>query len=41
MFAPDGQRFLMLKPEAEPSTGNLKVVVNWYDELRRLGLPER
>jgi serine/threonine-protein kinase len=40
--APDGQRFLMLRPETEPSTGaDLKVVVNWYDELRRLGLTER
>jgi serine/threonine-protein kinase len=35
--APDGQRFLMLRPESEPSTGDLKVVVNWYDELQRLG----
>jgi serine/threonine-protein kinase len=39
--APDGQRFLMLRPESEPSTGDLKVVVNWYDELRRLGPTER
>jgi eukaryotic-like serine/threonine-protein kinase len=39
--APDGQRFLMLKTENEPSTGDLKVVVNWYDELRRLGLTDR
>lgn len=35
--APDGERFLMLRPEAEPSTGDLKVVVNWYSELQRLG----
>jgi eukaryotic-like serine/threonine-protein kinase len=34
--APDGQRFLMLRPERAPSTG-LKVVVNWYAELQRLG----
>ena len=39
--APDGQRFLMLKPETEPSTADLKVVVNWYGELRRLGLTDR
>jgi serine/threonine-protein kinase len=39
--APDGQRFLMLKPETEPSTGDLKVVVNWYGELRRPGLTDR
>jgi hypothetical protein len=31
----------MLKPEAEPSTADLKVVVNWYDELRRLRLTDR
>ena len=35
--APDGKRFLMLRPESEPSTGDLKVVVNWYGELKRLG----
>ena len=35
--APDGQRFLMLQSESEPSTGDLKVVVNWYTELQRLG----
>ena len=34
--APDGQRFLMLKSETEPSTGDLKVVVNWSEELKRL-----
>jgi serine/threonine-protein kinase len=39
--APDGQRFLMVRPEIEPSTRDLKVVVNWYDELRRLGLTEK
>jgi eukaryotic-like serine/threonine-protein kinase len=39
--APDGQRFLMLRPEAEPSTAVLKVVVNWYDELLHVALPSR
>jgi serine/threonine-protein kinase len=39
--APDGQRFLMLKPETDSSTGDLKVVVNWYDELQRLAPPDR
>jgi serine/threonine-protein kinase len=34
--APDGQRFLMLRPEAEPSTVDLKVVVNWHNELEQL-----
>ena len=38
--APDGQRFLMLRPETEPSTGHLKVVVNWTEELRRLELTQ-
>jgi serine/threonine-protein kinase len=37
--APDGHRFLMLRPEPEPST-DLKVVVNWYDELQRLVRPD-
>ena len=35
--AADGQRFVMLRPESEPSTGDLKVVVNWYNEFKRLG----
>jgi eukaryotic-like serine/threonine-protein kinase len=35
--AADGRRFLMLKPDTESSSGDLKVVVNWYDELLRLG----
>lgn len=38
--APDGQRFLMLKPEPESSTGELKVVVNWHNELQRPGRTE-
>jgi hypothetical protein len=33
----DGQRFLMLKPETESSMAELKVVVNWYNELQRVG----
>ena len=32
--APDGQRFLMLKPVADPSQYAMRVVVNWFDELR-------
>ena len=31
--APDGQRFLMLRPQTDSSTPDLKVVVNWYSEL--------
>ena len=35
--APDGKRFLMLKPAAGQSaqSGQLHVVVNWFEELRR------
>jgi Tol biopolymer transport system component len=34
--APDGQRFLVVKPqEAEAETPQLQVVVNFFDELRR------
>jgi hypothetical protein len=35
--APDGQRFLMLKPsEAESVPAQLNVVTNWFEELRKL-----
>jgi hypothetical protein len=30
----DGQRFVMVKDES--SAGRLNVVLNWFDELRRL-----
>jgi hypothetical protein len=29
-----GQRFLMVK--AEPGSSRLNIVLNWFDELRRL-----
>jgi hypothetical protein len=32
--APDGERFLLLKPVADPSQYAMRVVVNWFDELR-------
>ena len=32
--APDGQRFLMIRPVADPSQYAMRVVVNWFDELR-------
>jgi serine/threonine-protein kinase len=35
-ITPDGQRFLMLKDEAEPTTGQLNLVLNWQEELRRV-----
>jgi hypothetical protein len=31
----------MLRPESEGSTGDLKVVVNWYDELQQLAVTGR
>jgi len=33
--SPDGQHFLMSKP-AEGSTGQINVVLNWFEELKRL-----
>ena len=34
--APDGRRFLMLKPAATITDPNeLHVIVNWFDDLRR------
>ena len=32
--APDGGRFLMLKPVADPSQYATRVVMNWFEELR-------
>ena len=32
----DGRRFLMLKPVASEAAGSLIVVVNWFEELKRL-----
>ncbi len=34
-ISPDGQRFLMIKAE-EGSTGQINVVLNWFEELKRL-----
>jgi hypothetical protein len=36
--APDGKRFLMLKPESAPQaqSNQLNIVLNWSEELRRL-----
>ena len=31
---PDGERFLMV--QSEPDAGRLAMVLNWFDELRRL-----
>ena len=38
--APDGERFLLLKPVADPEQYAMRVVVNWFDELRgRVPIP--
>ncbi|HKV98912.1 MAG TPA: protein kinase [Vicinamibacterales bacterium] len=35
---PKGDRFLMLRPVSDPSNlGGVRVIFNWFDELRRLG----
>ena len=34
-ISPDGQRFLMIKT-AEGSTAQINVVLNWFEELKRL-----
>jgi len=33
--SPDGQRFLMLKPSAEQTPGQINVVLNWPEELKQ------
>jgi serine/threonine-protein kinase len=35
----DGQRFLMVQPSAHATPTQIVVVVNWFDELKRLGPP--
>ena len=35
--SPDGQRFLMIKAEEEEGLGQIHVVLNWFEELKRLG----
>jgi serine/threonine-protein kinase len=34
--SPDGQRFLVVKPVADPNRRELVVVLNWLEELKRL-----
>jgi len=35
--SPDGRQFLMVKEgEGQPATNQLIVVVNWFEELKRL-----
>ncbi len=41
-ISPDGKRFLMLKPETQNAgSGQLHVVVNWFEELRRRAPAEK
>ena len=35
-IAPDGKRFLMIQSEAEPVYTKVKIVLNWFEELKRL-----
>ncbi len=36
-ISPDGQRFLMIKEaDAEEWPGQINVVLNWFEELKRL-----
>ncbi len=34
-ISPDGKRFLMIKEETQP-TAQINVVLNWFEELKRL-----
>ena len=34
--APDGQRFVMIQPEEQSAPAQLHVVLNWFEELKRL-----
>jgi eukaryotic-like serine/threonine-protein kinase len=41
-ISPDGQRFLMIESEEEPpSSTRIQIVLNWFEELKRLLPPER
>ncbi len=35
-IAPDGKRFLMLKEESTQGQNQINVVLNWFEELKRL-----
>ncbi len=37
-ISPDGQRFLMIKREREEA--QIHVVLNWFEELKRLAPPD-
>ena len=35
-LAPKGDRFLMIQPLGERTTRSFRVVLNWFDDVRRL-----
>jgi len=35
-ISPDGKRFLMMKEETLQGQGQINVVLNWFEELKRL-----
>lgn len=34
--SPDGRRFLMMKPGGTDESATITVVLNWFEELKRL-----
>ena len=40
-ITPDGDRFIMIKPDEESEPTQINVVLNWFEELKRLVPPER
>jgi hypothetical protein len=38
--SPDGDRFLMVKETDSATAAPINVVVNWFDELKRLAPPK-
>ena len=34
-ITPDGDRFIMIKPEKKSEPTQINVVVNWFEELKR------
>lgn len=33
--SPDGRRFVMVRPEPQPTPAHLNLVVGWFDELKQ------
>jgi len=36
MFSPEGQRFVMVQAQQGAGVGQIHVVLNWFEELKRL-----